>query len=131
MNSLYIWAAMAALMTPHLETPQFQMPDDYKSERGAELGGGIASYYGNKFAGRRTASGETYRPGAYTAAHRTLPFGTRIVVTHAGNGRQVTVRVNDRGPFVRGRVIDLSYAAAQKIGLQQTGTARVTLSRAD
>jgi rare lipoprotein A len=95
---------------------------------GADLGSGNASYYSNEFAGRRTASGEAFNPKALTAAHRTAPFGSRIRVTHLGNGKDVTVRVNDRGPWKRGRVIDLSYAAAQKIGLQHTGTAKVRLT---
>jgi rare lipoprotein A len=95
---------------------------------GAELGSGKASYYGNEFAGRRTASGEIYRPGALTAAHRTARFGSRIVVTHLGNGKEVTVRVNDRGPWTGGRVIDLSYAAAKQIGMHRSGTAKVKLT---
>ncbi len=92
------------------------------------LGSGIASYYSNKFSGRRTASGETFNPNALTAAHRTAPFGSQIRVTHLGNGKQVIVRVNDRGPWAKGRVIDLSYAAAKQIGLHHSGTARVRLS---
>jgi rare lipoprotein A len=97
--------------------------------RSAELGVGQASYYSNEFAGKRTASGEIFNPKAHTAAHRTVSFGSRIRVTHLGNGKQVIVRVNDRGPFVRGRVIDISYAAAKQIGLNRTGTARVKLTR--
>jgi rare lipoprotein A len=98
---------------------------------GAALGSGQASYYAQKFAGRRTASGEAYSPGALTAAHRTAPFGSRVRVTHLGNGRSVIVRVNDRGPWTRGRVIDLSYAAAEKIGLHRSGTAQVKLTLLD
>jgi rare lipoprotein A (peptidoglycan hydrolase) len=85
-----------------------------------------ASYYGKEFAGRRTASGEKFNPGGMTAAHRTLPFGTRVRVTHSRNGRSVTVRINDRGPFIRGRSIDLSAAAAAAIGMG--GSARVHLN---
>jgi rare lipoprotein A len=96
--------------------------------RGSELGVGHASYYGNEFAGRRTASGEIFNPNGHTAAHRTASFGSLIRVTHIGNGKQVTVRVNDRGPFVRGRIIDLSYAAAKQIGLHRSGTAKVKLT---
>jgi rare lipoprotein A len=95
---------------------------------GSVLGSGVASYYANSFAGKRTASGEPYRPGALTAAHRSAPFGSRIRVKHLGNGREVVVRVNDRGPWAKGRVIDLSYAAAKAIGLQRSGTARVSLT---
>ncbi len=88
---------------------------------------GIASYYGGKFHGKRTASGEIFNKNAMTAAHRSLPFGTKVKVTNLRNGRTVLVRVNDRGPHVRGRMIDLSQAAAKKIGLSHAGTARVKL----
>jgi rare lipoprotein A len=84
---------------------------------------GIASYYA--YSGRHTASGEPMTPGALTAAHRTLPFGTMVRVTNDSTGRSVVVRINDRGPFVAGRVIDLSPAAAQAIGM--AGLAHVTL----
>ena len=84
---------------------------------------GIASVYAYK--GEKTASGEIARPGGYTAAHRSLPFGTRVKVTNRRNGRSVTVRINDRGPFVRGRVIDLTPAAARALGF--SGLAPVTL----
>jgi rare lipoprotein A len=88
---------------------------------------GVASWYGGKFHGRRTASGETYNQHALTAAHRTLPFGTEVVVTNENNGRSVVVRINDRGPFSGGRVIDLSHKAATQIGMINSGTARVRL----
>lgn len=86
---------------------------------------GIASWYGSKFHGRRTSSGEIYDMYAMTAAHRTLPLPSYVMVTNLDNGRQVIVRVNDRGPFHSDRIIDLSYAAAVKLGLVQSGTARV------
>ncbi len=85
----------------------------------------VASWYGKKFHGRLTASGETYNMYARTAAHKTLPFGTKLRITNPENGRSVVVKVNDRGPFIRGRDIDLSYGAAKKIGLIRKGTARV------
>ena len=88
---------------------------------------GVASYYGKKLAGHKTASGERYDPDKLTAAHRTLPFGTIVEVTRA-DGRSVRVRINDRGPFVKGRVIDLSRRAAEKIGLLRDGVADVTVS---
>ncbi len=88
---------------------------------------GLASWYGRPYHGRRTASGEVYDMYDLTAAHRTLPFGTRVRVTRRDDGRSVQVRINDRGPFVRGRIIDLSYAAARKIGLDVDGVAPVTL----
>jgi len=88
---------------------------------------GIASFYGREWNGHRTASGERFNPDALTAAHRTLPFGTRVRVTNLENGRHVVVRINDRGPFVRGRVLDVSRAAANKLGFVGTGTATVRL----
>lgn len=92
-----------------------------------ELSVGIASYYAAKFHGRRTASGEKFSSKLLTAAHLTLPFGTQLKVTNLRNMKSVIVRVNDRGPHVKGRIVDLSRAAAQAIGLIQTGTARVVL----
>ena len=86
---------------------------------------GGASYYGNKFHGRRTSSGEVYDMYAFTAAHKTLPLPSYARVTNLDNGKSVVVKVNDRGPFHPGRVIDLSYAAAVKLGYREKGTARV------
>jgi rare lipoprotein A len=86
---------------------------------------GLASWYGGKFHGRRTASGEIFDTRQLTAAHRSLPFGTRVLVTNLENGKSVTVRINDRGPFVEGRVIDLSLAAATAIGLAGRGVVPV------
>ena len=85
---------------------------------------GLASFYSH---GSRTASGEKFNPGELTAAHRTLPFGTRVRVTNVATGRSVTVRVNDRGPFINGRVIDVSHAAAQSLGMVGKGVAKVKL----
>jgi rare lipoprotein A len=87
---------------------------------------GLASWYGPGFQGRRTASGERFNTHGMTAAHRSLPFGTRTRVTNVRTGRSVVVRINDRGPFVRGRVIDLSLAAARAIGV--SGVAAVRLA---
>ncbi|MBD3320506.1 MAG: septal ring lytic transglycosylase RlpA family protein [Chitinivibrionales bacterium] len=88
---------------------------------------GVASYYGRKFHGKKTASGERFDMFAHTAAHRSLPFGTKVKVTNLDNGKSVIVTINDRGPYKKGRIIDLSKGAARKIGLVQTGTARVRL----
>jgi len=88
---------------------------------------GLASWYGGKFQGRRTASGELFDTRQFTAAHKSLPFGTRVLVTNLDNGKSTTVRINDRGPFVPGRVIDLSLAAATAIGLAGRGVAPVRL----
>jgi rare lipoprotein A len=92
---------------------------------GSSIGGGIASYYWQP---QRVASGGWFNPNAMTAAHRTLPFGTRVRVTNLGNGRSVTVTINDRGPFIRGRVIDLSRAAATAVGMTGAGLARVSMA---
>ncbi len=88
---------------------------------------GIASWYGTKFHGRKTANGETYNMFAMTAAHKTLPLPSYVRVTNKANGRSVVLRVNDRGPFHGNRVIDLSYAAAKKLGFQNKGTASVVI----
>ena len=88
---------------------------------------GQASWYGPGFYGNRTASGEVLRPGTYTAAHRYLPFGTRVRVTNLYNGRTAVVRINDRGPFVGSRIIDVAHGAAVDLGLTASGTANVKL----
>lgn len=102
-------------------------PINEKSETGRHIGSGEASYYGRRFAGRPTASGETFDPSELTAAHKTLPFGSRVRVTNTGNGRSVVVRVNDRGPYVHGRLIDVSRRAAEVLGMISRGTANVRL----
>lgn len=91
------------------------------------LGTGVASYYAAKFHGRRTASGEAFDNGAMTAAHRSLPFGTMVRVTNVRTGESVVVRINDRGPFTKGRLIDLSRAAAEQIGIVRAGHGTVEL----
>lgn len=88
---------------------------------------GIASYYGEDFQGKKTASGETFDQRKLTCAHRELPFGTRLRVTNLENDKSVVVRVNDRGPWVSGRIIDLSFAAAQKIGMLERGLVKVKI----
>jgi rare lipoprotein A len=104
-------------------------PTKYKRQRSARttaLGQvGTASYYQH---GQMVASGARFNPSALTAAHRSLPFGTRVRVTHLGSGRSVEVRINDRGPFIAGRIIDLSKAAAQLIGMTASGVARVSMT---
>lgn len=89
---------------------------------------GMASYYGY---GGRTASGERHSAQAMTAAHRSLPFGTKVRVTNASNGRSIVLRVNDRGPFVRGRIIDVSTAAADSLGFRKRGVAKVEIAVVD
>ena len=91
------------------------------------LGEGEASYYGAELAGNRTASGEIFDPTELTAAHRTLPMGTKLRVTNQSNGKSVIVRINDRGPFVKRRILDVSRAAAEKISMVRAGKAFVSL----
>ena len=88
---------------------------------------GNASWYGRNFHGKKTASGECYNKYDFTAAHKNLPFGTLIKVTNLRNGKDVFVRVNDRGPYIGGRIVDISRAAAEAIGVQKRGVARVKL----
>ena len=125
MKKQIILVAIAAVTLPMLAVQAHHT--DGKSA--GVIATGIASYYGARFAGRKTANGERFNPSKMTAAHKSLRFGTRVRVTNLRNGRQVTVRINDRGPFVRGRIIDLSRAAASKIGMIQRGHARVRLER--
>jgi rare lipoprotein A len=91
------------------------------------VGQGLASYYGAELAGHRTSSGERFNPNGLTAAHRTLPLGTKLRVTNVANGRSVIVRINDRGPFVGRRLIDVSLGAAREIQMVRSGTAQVRL----
>ena len=92
---------------------------------------GVASYYGAKHQGKRTASGERFNKNSLTAAHRQLPFGTRVKVTNLNNDRSCVVRINDRGPHTRGRLIDLSHEAAERLGMLKSGTARVRVQALD
>lgn len=92
---------------------------------------GVASWYGPSFHGNATANGESYDMWALTAAHRTLPFGTNVLVKSVDTGKSVTVRINDRGPFIRGRVIDLSYGAARELAMIGKGTEEVILTVLD
>lgn len=92
---------------------------------------GKASYYADKFQSRKTASGELFDQGALTAAHRKLPFGTKVRVTNVNNGKSVIVRVNDRGPFVKGRIIDLSRSAFLRIGNTKAGVISVRIQVLD
>lgn len=88
---------------------------------------GIASYYSDKHHGKRTASGEIFDKFKLTAAHKTLPFGTRIKVTNMKNGKSTTVTINDRGPYTKNRVIDLSFGAAKKLDMIKSGTTKVSI----
>ncbi|MBH2003580.1 MAG: septal ring lytic transglycosylase RlpA family protein [Sphingobacteriia bacterium] len=88
---------------------------------------GYASYYADKYDGRKTSNGEIFRQRKLTAAHKTLPFGTKVKVTNLSNGKTVKVRINDRGPFIEGRIIDLSKAAAKKVNMISAGVAKVKI----
>lgn len=92
---------------------------------------GMASYYGNEFHGRKTANGERFDQGKLTAAHRTMPFGTRVKVTNTQNGKSVVVRINDRGPFAKGRIIDLSSSAFKSIAYLGAGVVPVRVQVID
>lgn len=121
---LLLIAAAACVSSRHYENF-----DDFDDENldGLWSQTGLASWYGEEFHGRTTANGEVYDMNAYTAAHRTLSFGTIVLVRNLENGREVKVRINDRGPFKKGRVIDLSYAAAKKIDLIRKGITEVRI----
>mgnify|MGYP001544477648 CR=1 FL=1 len=101
---------------------------DASGPDGQAIGDGLASWYGAELAGHRTAGGERFDPSDLTAAHRSLPLGSHVRVTDERTGRSVVVRINDRGPWARGRVIDLSEAAARQLGIMGTGEARVSLA---
>ncbi len=92
---------------------------------------GVASYYADSLSGNPTASGKPYDKDAFTAAHRTLPFGSKVRVTNLANGKSVVVSINDRGPHVKSRIIDVSGAAAKKLGMLDSGTARVRVEIED
>ncbi|MGH8329634.1 MAG: septal ring lytic transglycosylase RlpA family protein [Pseudomonas fluorescens] len=92
---------------------------------------GVASYYGAKHHGKRTASGERFNKNSLTAAHRQLPFGTRVRITNLNNDRSCVVRINDRGPYSRGRLIDVSREAAEQLGMLRSGTAKVRVQALD
>jgi rare lipoprotein A len=106
--------------------PRASEPVDLGKWRGFQQVGQV-SYYAAKFDGKKTASGEIYESGGLTAAHRELPFGVRVRVTHLKSGKSVMVRVNDRGPFVKGRILDVSREAADQLGLVQTGVAEARI----
>ena len=94
-------------------------------DKAADISSGVVSWYGGKFHGRKTASGDRYDKNELTAAHKTLPFGTKVKVTNTRNGKSVVVEINDRGPFVKSRVLDLSQAAFNEIGHTNTGVMHV------
>nr|WP_240980175.1 septal ring lytic transglycosylase RlpA family protein [Ramlibacter agri] len=106
---------------PQADPPEIVQPQD------VELEHGVATWYGAKFHGRRTSNGERFNMNEMTAAHPTLPFGTKVLVRNIANGKEVVVRINDRLPGLRGRIIDLSRAAATALGILKAGAAQVVL----
>lgn len=116
--------AKIALRKGYVRFPEKQYASGEKAETGLKIRG-EASYYGPGFHGKQTASGEIFDQDDYTCAHKSLPFGTKLKVVRVDNGSSVVVRVNDRGPYVDGRILDLSVAAGKQIGLDRVGHAEV------
>src|SRR6266446_8108628 len=127
--SLRAVAILACLVPAALAGCGSSAQSAHRADTDAKVG--YASFYAHRFHGRATAYGETYDEKALTAAHPSLPLGTRVRVTNLANGRSVVLRITDRGPFVCGRMIDVSSAAARSLGMVQSGTARVQLQRLD
>ncbi len=123
-NDLLRWMVLTALFTIHYSL--FTSP-----VRAQSLQKGKASFYAKRFHGRKTASGERLHPDSLTCAHKSYPFGTLLTVYNPANGRSVNVRVTDRGPYVQGRIIDLSWSAAKELGIIGQGVATVFVSKAD
>jgi len=125
------YAALLAFVVLVASCSRARSPGPESLSRGPRKAGreeiGYASFYAGRHHGKPTASGEAFDKNALTAAHRSLPFGTRLEVTNLENDRSVVVRVNDRGPFVRGRIVDLSLAAAKAVGMTKDGVTRVRL----
>ena len=104
-----------------------KIPEGLEVRKDCKIERGIASWYGGRFHGRKTASGEVYNLYKFTAASRTLPLGTYVLVVREDNGKMVVVRINDRGPYVKGRIIDLSRASAHQLNMVKKGISRVTV----
>ncbi len=119
------WLAIAAVTALGAVVPGTALAQGLKAQGPAREFTGVASHYGKGYSGK-TASGVRYDPTKFTAAHRTLPFGTKVLVVDKATKRSVTVVVNDRGPFIKGRVIDLSLAAAQALKMERRGLIKVT-----
>jgi rare lipoprotein A len=124
---LEVVAEVQMLQDVGQEIQPADLPDLNAEPEAKHLGDGEASYYGHELAGNRTASGERFNPMGMTAAHRTLPLGSKLKVTNKSNGKSVVVRINDRGPFVKHRLIDVSLGAAREIGMYRAGKAQVRL----
>lgn len=127
---LFPVAASSSVMPARAAVPDplsTEQPEDAAPAPDTEIGHGRATWYGAKFHGRRTSSGERFDMNRFTAAHEFLPFGTRVRVRNLANGREVVVRINDRAPHLGNRIIDLSKAAAAALGFVKTGEASVVL----
>ncbi len=125
-----VFAAALGLSACTGSSPRYTTSRDVRVETGGEYSAreeGVASYYAEEFNGRKTSNGEVFDMNKLTAAHKSLPFNSVVKVTNLDNGLAVIVRINDRGPFVQGRILDLSLAGAKAIGMIGTGTARVSL----
>jgi rare lipoprotein A len=124
-GSCLFLVSCAAKTTGPVDVPEQESKPIVKEPSARPIAEATASYYGDEFKGAKTASGERFNPNDFTAAHKKYPFGTQLKVTNPKNGKSVTVRVNDRGPFVKGRDIDLSKAAAKELGITDHGVADV------
>jgi len=124
---MFFVAASFALMTGCAKKTAARVPSPVQPARIGETETGLASWYGVPYHGRRSANGETYDMEKFTAAHRTLPFDTWVEVTNLVNNKHVDVRITDRGPFVNGRIIDLSLAAARELDMVAAGVVRVRI----
>jgi rare lipoprotein A len=118
---ILLFASCTVMIGPDYEDLDMSQ---FESDRSQE---GYASWYGKKFHGRKTANGERYDMYGLTAAHRTLPFGSILLVVNLDNGKRVRVRVNDRGPFIKGRIVDLTYTAAKQLGMLEKGVVKVKI----
>ncbi|MEH6389152.1 MAG: septal ring lytic transglycosylase RlpA family protein [Pseudomonas profundi] len=125
--NLFKWLSLVAVILVVAGCTTAPAPSGSQGDWVGYKQSGQASFYGDKFQNRKTANGERYKHGLSTAAHRKLPFGSKVKVTNTANGKSVIVRINDRGPFVRGRVIDLSKSAFASIGNPSAGLLKVRL----
>ncbi len=127
-NSLAVFILLSASLTACSSSVRFSKSgtsEESQNYRSGEEFVGFASYYSDSFDGKRTSCGEIFDNSKFTAAHKTLPFGTKCEVTNLENGRKTIVTINDRGPFVRGRIIDLTRAAATELGMIEIGVVKV------
>lgn len=130
LRGLFIMAAMGlCLLTGNAASARQDDPSGRKCTATQMIGAGKASWYGPGFHGRKTANGEIFNMNAMTAAHKTLPLGTHIQVENEQTGEMLIVRINDRGPYIKGRVLDLSKHAAARLGLEEQGVGRVVMRR--